>query len=234
MPAGLVDLPPHGILNVHPSLLPRHRGASPIPAAILAGDRETGVTLMRMDAGLDTGPVVAAARHALTGHETAPQLEASLAALVPGLLRDTVPEWLAGRIDPVPQDERLATLTRPLRRDDGRLDPGRPAAELERQVRAFQPWPGSFVEANGLRVVVWVARVLSGASGTGVPAAPGELVRLADGIGLSTTDGVLELAEVQPAGGRRMSGAELVRGRPALIGAFVEPASHRPLERPVG
>lgn len=231
VPARLVNVPPHGILNVHPSLLPRHRGASPIPGAILAGDPETGVTLMRMDAGLDTGPVIAAVRHGLDGRETTPQLEMTLAAMVPGLLRESVPAWLEGRIHAVAQDERLATLTRPLRRGDGRLDPARPAAELERQVRAFQPWPGSFVEAGGVRVIVWAARVLDGSDAS---TAPGTLVGRSHGLGLVTAGGVLELIEVQPAGGRRMSGAELVRGRPGLIGTIVDTGSDRSVEPPVG
>ena len=206
VPANLLAIPPHGALNLHPSLLPRWRGASPIPAAILAGDNVTGVTLMQMDAGLDSGPIVAQSTTELTGTETAPELETRLADDAARLLTSTLARWLAGQIDPRPQDPSRVTLTRPLRREDGRLDPAKPALELARQVRAFQPWPGSFLEADGDRLVVWKARA--------VATTPGH------GLGLQTSDGVLELVEVQPAGGRRMSAADYARGRPDLIAAL--------------
>ncbi|MDQ3127148.1 MAG: methionyl-tRNA formyltransferase, partial [Chloroflexota bacterium] len=122
VPKPLLDLR-HGALNLHPSLLPRHRGATPIPATILADDAETGVTLMRMDEGLDTGPIVAVDRWPLTGTETAPELEARAASAAAGLLARSLAPWLGGELDAVPQDEAAATLTRPLRREDGRLDP---------------------------------------------------------------------------------------------------------------
>ena len=147
VPAALLD-PPFGALNLHPSLLPRHRGASPIPAAIVAGDRETGVTLMRMDAGLDTGPIVAVERLPLAGSETAPELEARLADLAADLLARSLEPWLRGDLPATPQPEEGATLTRPLRREDGRLDPALPAADLERRVRAYLPWPGTFLEVG--------------------------------------------------------------------------------------
>ena len=218
VPPPLLGLP-RGALNLHPSLLPRHRGASPIPATILAGDRETGVTLMQMDAGLDTGPLVAQRRLALSGAESAPELEASLSALAAELLAEALPQWLTGRLPARPQPAEGATLTRSLRRADGRLDPARPAAELERQVRAYQPWPGSFVETPFGRLVVWRARVLPGDS----PVDPGTLVPPAGdgGLALATVDGLLDILEAQPAGGRRLPVDELLRGRPGLVGSLV-------------
>lgn len=215
VPTALLELPRHGALNLHPSLLPRHRGATPIPAAILAGDTQTGVTLMRMDEGLDTGPIVAQWRHPLRGDETAPQLEEALSEQAARLLTATIEPWLAGKIEPQPQPGAGATLTRPLRRADGQLDPRRSAVELERQVRAHQPWPGSFIETAAGRLVVWRAAV-GDERGT---LEPGSLQRSAKGgLTLVARDALLELDEVQPAGGRRMSGAELLRGRPALVG----------------
>jgi methionyl-tRNA formyltransferase len=218
VPSAILDLPRHGILNLHPSLLPRHRGATPIPAAILDGDTETGVTLFRMDAGLDTGPILASEEVALVGDEDAPGLEARLATVAADLLRRSLGPWLEGSLPAVAQPPEGASLTRPFRRDDGRLDPGRPAALLERQVRALRPWPGTFVEASTGRVGVLRAEVASGEPGD----EQGRLVWDAgSGLALATAEGRLRLLEVQPAGGRRMDGATFVRGRPGLIGARV-------------
>ena len=217
VPAALLDLPRHGALNLHPSLLPRHRGASPIPAAILAGDGVTGVTLMRMDTGLDTGPVIAQTTRNLLGDEAAPDLEAALADEAAGLLAARLPAWLAGDLPAAPQADVGATLTRPLTREDGRLDPTLSATRIERQVRAYQPWPGTFFDTVDGRVVVWRST-----PGERAVAPPGTLLELGDGrLGVSVSDGTVELVEVQPAGGRRMTGAELLRGRPALAGSLL-------------
>jgi methionyl-tRNA formyltransferase len=217
VPPAMIALPPQGILNIHPSLLPRHRGASPIPAAIAAGDPETGVTIIAMDAGLDTGPIVAAARRQLTGAENADRLETQLALDGARLLAATLPAWLAGSVTAQVQDESGATLSRPLRREDGRLDPSRPAVELERQVRAMQPWPGTFIETDPGRIIVRRAEPAASASTD----RPGTLVPDGAGLALATADGRLRLLEVQPAGGRPMTGAELLRGRPSLADAAV-------------
>lgn len=216
VPPALLDRP-HGALNLHPSLLPRHRGATPIPAAIAAGDRETGVTLMRMDEGLDTGPIVAVERLPLRGDETAPELETVLAALAADLLGRSLDGWLGGALTARPQPPTGVTTTRPLRRSDGRLDPVRPAAELERQVRAHLPWPGSFLEIGDERIVVLAAATAPGEKGD----APGALVADGRGLALATSAGRLRLLEVTPAGGRPMSGEALVRGRPAIVGRTV-------------
>ena len=223
VPAELLDLA-HGALNLHPSLLPRHRGAIPIPAAILAGDLETGVSLMRMDAGLDTGPLVAVERVSLAGDETAPALEARLAIVAAGLLARSLERWLAGELDAEPQPANGATLTRPLRRADGRIDPERPAILLERQVRAHLPWPGSFVEIDGDRLVVLAAAVTAAEADD----EPGRFVPDERGLALATRDGRLLLDEVQPAGGRPMSGEAFVRGRPSILGRSIRTA---PAER---
>jgi methionyl-tRNA formyltransferase len=209
IPADVLDLPRFGALNLHPSLLPRHRGAAPVPAAIAAGDATTGVSLMRMDEGLDSGPLLAQREVALDGTETAPDLEARLADLAADLLAASLPAWLEGRLEAQPQATTGVSLTRPLRRADGRLDAGRPARALERQVRALQPWPGSFLEGDGERLIVWRAGVEAGPAS----AAPGALVACGETLALQTVDGLLRLDEVQPAGRRRMSGAEYRRGR---------------------
>jgi methionyl-tRNA formyltransferase len=212
VPPALLDVP-HGALNLHPSLLPRHRGATPIPATILADDRESGVTLMRMDDGLDTGPIVGQVRVPLTGDETTPLLEETLEVAAAGLLAAHVGPWLRGKLTAMPQPEQGATMTRPLRREDGRLDPGEDAAALERQIRAYQPWPGSFIETPEGRLSVW-ASVVGGP--TDAP------------MGTLSTDGLaagdgrwLRLLDVQPAGGRRMPWAAYLRGRPSIVGASI-------------
>lgn len=230
VPGALLDLPEHGALNLHPSLLPRHRGATPVPATILAGDRQTGVTLMVMDRGLDTGPIVAQVAVPLEGDETAPELEAALAEEAALLLEAVLPSWLAGTRPARPQPAEGVTLTRPLRREDGRLDPHRGAGELERQVRAYQPWPGTFAETVAGRLIVWRARALAivtAVEGDGGArdgdATAGLLVPDAGGLALVVADGALRLDEVQLAGKRQMSGAELRRGRPELVGSRLLP-----------
>ncbi len=209
VPPQLLDMPARGALNLHPSLLPRHRGASPVPAAILAGDGVTGVTLMRMDAGLDTGPIIAQVEFPLDGSELAPGLESSLASLGAELLLASLPDWLDGLLEAWEQPRHGVTLTKPLRRADGWLDPDRAAVELERQVRAYQPWPGSFLEAEGGRLIVWAAEVAARES----YADAGSLEPVGDLLALVTASGMLLLTEVQPAGRKRMSGADYRRGR---------------------
>ena len=219
VPQELLDIPPLGALNLHPSLLPRYRGAVPIPAAILAGDAMTGVSLMRMDAGLDTGPIVAQVEAPLAGDEDTPTLEERLSHVAAELLMASLPGWIAGDLPAIPQPADGATLTRPFLRSDGRLDPERSAVELERQVRAMRPWPGTYLERPEGRLIVHEA-----APGPSTPppgTGPGDLVALGTGkqvgLGLVTGKGILVLDMVQPAGKDRMSGAELVRGRPGWI-----------------
>ena len=216
VPQALLDVPRHGFLNLHPSLLPRHRGATPIPATILSGDAVGGVSIIEMDAGLDTGPIVASEKWVLDGDETASELEARAAGVAAGLLAAWIGPWLGGEVEAMPQGDAGATLTRPLRREDGRLDVWLTAKELERQVRAYQPWPGSFVETAGGRLVIWAATV-EGPTRETLPGTfdDGPALRLA------TATTWLRLDEVQPAGGRRMPGDAWLRGRPAVAGTIV-------------
>lgn len=221
VPAAVLDVPGHGFLNVHPSRLPRHRGATPIPATILAGDEEAGVTIIRMDTGVDTGPIVATEAWPLSGGETASELETAAAAAGASLLARTVPEWLAGTIEPQPQDGATATTTRPLARDDGRLDGSEAAALAARRIRAFDPWPGTFIEAGlpPLRLAVLRAE----AAPAQPDDVPGRIVADGRGVALTTVDGRLRLLDVRPAGGTAMRGEEWRRGRAALVGAAAVP-----------
>jgi methionyl-tRNA formyltransferase len=218
VPQHVIDLFGAGILNTHPSLLPRWRGATPIAATIAAGDRETGVTIISMDAGIDSGPVVAADRWALGGDEDAPGLLATAAARGADLLARTAGPWARGELATHAQDEASATMTRPLRRADGWLDPREPAVGLERRVRAYRPWPGTFVETPTGRLIVHRVGLSDGHPAD----RPGVLVEHGDGVALATVAGRLVLDEVQPAGGKRMSGAEYRQGRGrALVGLEV-------------
>lgn len=217
LPAAVLDLPPHGILNLHPSLLPRHRGATPIPASILAGDEETGVSLFRMDPGMDTGALVAAERTPLDPGEDAPHLEARLARMAAALVTRIIGPYLRGEIAPRPQPEVGVTVTRPLERADGRLDATLPAVLLERHVRACRPWPGSFLELPTGRLAVLGVAVLDAVAGD----VPGRLVADGAGLALATGSGRLLLLEVRPAGGRPMDGAAYRRGHPAAVGSRV-------------
>jgi methionyl-tRNA formyltransferase len=184
---------------------------------ILVGEPVAGVTLIRMDEGLDTGPIVAQETWILDGTETSVVLEAEAARRGAGLLRRSLGPWLAGALPATPQPEVGATRTRLLRREDGRLDPALTAAQLERQVRAYLPWPGSFVETAFGRLIVHEARAVAGASGD----APGTLVADGDGLALTTGAGRLHLIRAQLAGHRATGAAELRRGSPALVGQTV-------------
>jgi methionyl-tRNA formyltransferase len=195
--------PRHGALNIHPSLLPRWRGASPVAAAIRAGDRESGVCLMRMDAGLDTGPVLARERVPLTGTERTPQLTDRLFAIGAGLLTRSLDPYLAGTLVPAPQAEEGVTVCGRWRKEDGVLDWARPAAELERAVRAFDPWPGTFTTWRGQRLEVLEASVAGGAA-------------------VGTGTGLLVLHRVKQEGKRALATQEFLRGQRAFIGARLE------------
>ena len=215
----LLDLPPHGCLNVHGSLLPRHRGAAPVAAAILAGDAETGITLMRMDPGLDTGPMLAKVATPILADDTTATLTTRLAELGAQLLAARLDAYLAGRLPAAPQDEALATYAPQLKKEDGRLDFARPAAELERRVRAMQPWPGAFAlwpeagtDDRPLRVLR--AAVLSDQVG-----APGTVVGTPRGPAVAAAEGSLLLLEVQPPGKRPMPAADFARGARGFLGA---------------
>ncbi|MDO8484975.1 MAG: methionyl-tRNA formyltransferase [Candidatus Limnocylindrales bacterium] len=217
VPPSVLAIAAHGILNVHPSALPRHRGATPIPATIVAGDPMGAVTLIRMDEGLDTGPIVAQETWALDGTETTETLEAEAARRGANLLRRSLGAWLAGALPAAPQAEAGATLTRPLRREDGRLDPALTAAELERRVRAHVPWPGSFVDTRLGRLIVREAEAVPGVPGD----TQGTLVADDAGLALTTASGRLRLKRAQLAGRRATDAASLRRGAPGLVGQTV-------------
>jgi methionyl-tRNA formyltransferase len=215
----VLDLPRHGALNVHASLLPRYRGAAPIQAAILDGVEETGVSIMLMEAGLDTGPVLSQVRVGVDPLDTAGTLAGKLAPAGARLLAETVPGWIAGSVIATPQDETLATMTRPLKREDEELDWTRPAAYLARQVRAMQPAPGTFTFLGDRLLKVLAASVEPAPAATG--AKPGALLTAhGEPVVVTGQDG-LRLQVVQPAGKRAMTGADWLRGAQAGPGTIL-------------
>lgn len=204
--ASVLDLPPYGCVNVHASLLPRWRGAAPIQAAIYHGDAETGVTIMRMDAGIDTGAILRQRVMPIRSQDTAGSLSDRLAEDGAKLLAETLPDYLSGKITPLAQDETQANYASMLTKEQGELDFSRTAIELERQVRAFLPWPGAYTFFQGEMLKVLRAHV---EISEGVPGQRAEISHLP---AISTRSGWLVLDEVQPAGKRPMPGDVFLRG----------------------
>lgn len=210
----VLTLPRCGHLNVHASLLPRWRGAWPIGAAIMAGDDVTGVTIMRLDAGLDTGPMLSARREAIAPDETTETLEPRLARLGGDLLIETLPPYLAGTLIPEPQDESRATHCRAVEKTDGFIDWTQPAIQIERQVRAMRPWPVAWTTWQGQPLRVLRAHV--GGPGSGVP---GAVVAQGRGAAVHTGDGTLALDEVQLQGKNPAPAPAFVNGYRAFLGS---------------
>jgi methionyl-tRNA formyltransferase len=209
----LLDIPKHGALNVHTSLLPRHRGAAPIQWAILSGDTETGVTIMKMDAGLDTGPILSQKRTAILPSDNAQKLHHRLADIGAKLLLGTIPDFIAGKIVPQSQPAEGATYARKISKEDGLLNWSEPAEVLWRTIRAFTPWPGAFTfhkEQQGRKLLkIWEA-IPCNDSG-----APGIIVK-ADktGIMVGCGQGSLQIQVLQREGGKRLSAAQFIAGHP--------------------
>lgn len=222
----VLDVPPKGVLNVHPSLLPRHRGASPIASAILAGDEETGVTIMLMDPGMDTGPILEQRRAAISPRDTTGSLSERLSQVSAELLLEVLPRWMADEIEPQPQDDALATHAPLLQKEEGAIDWSRPAVEIWRQVRAFHPWPGAFTTLGGERLLIhetWPLSVpASSEPGTISPLSPEKMEMLPpeirqEALAVHTGENLLAVLRLQQAGRRALSAAEFLRGKRDLF-----------------
>ncbi len=221
LPQALLDIPPLGCLNIHTSILPKYRGAAPIQWAIVDGEAITGVSIMKMDAGLDTGPVVAEARTAITDEDDSQKLHDRLATMGAALLLNTLPEYVAGRITPVAQPVDGATYARKIAKEDGRIDWSRPARAIFNQVRGFNPWPGAFtyVELAGRQWLfkIWRAQPVESRGGR-----PGEVVAAnGDELVIACGTGALALVEVQLEGTRRMPAREFLSGHALARGVSV-------------
>lgn len=213
LPQTVLDLPPHGSVNVHASLLPRWRGAAPIQAVIRAGDHKTGITIMRMDAGLDTGPILSQHAIPIAPDETGRSLHDKLAELGGDLLIATLPGYLDGTILPQPQDGTRATLAPRIQKEEGHIDWTQSAAQIERTIRAFTPWPGTFTLWDDQQIKIPSGRVIPGS------AEPGRVVRVGDGAAIGTDAQLFAPERLQLQGRKPVTLAEFLRGYERFIGA---------------
>ncbi len=227
LPASILSLPAHGCLNVHASLLPRWRGASPIHRAIVAGDRESGVCLMQMDEGLDTGPILACRRTAIGPEETAGELAERLAELGATLVRERLRDYLAGRLAPKPQPAEGITLAPRLTREDGWVDWRAPARAVHDRIRGMHPWPGAWCEVAGRRLKLHRSALHTA---EGVLAPPGRIVQLLrEGPLVACGQGAVLLRELQWEGRKRLPGAAFVAGSGWKEGSsLLEPTADTP------
>ncbi len=218
LPPALLDVPQFGCLNVHTSLLPRYRGAAPIQWAILNDDPETGVTIMKMDAGLDTGCIVSEERTPITADDNAKTLHDRLATLGASLLVRTIPDYVTGKIVPRPQPEG-ATYARKIKKEDGRIDWSLPARQLWNRVRGLTPWPGTFayLQRSPTPVLLKILRVEVVEQGSNTP---GEIISANhDGILVACGEGALRILELQREGGKRLTAQPFLAGYPMAPGA---------------
>jgi methionyl-tRNA formyltransferase len=220
LPQAVLDQPHYGTLNIHASLLPKYRGMSPISEAILQGDIETGVTIMLIDAGVDTGPMLLQRAIPIAADETTGSLSTKLATLGAQALLEALPLWVAGSITPEPQDELKASHTRMMRKEDGEIRWERPAVVLAREVRAYNPWPSTYTHWRGKLLKIISARVLPLEPGTHV--APGTVNLREDAghqlLAIMTGSGRLLVERLQLEGRKAMSAEEFVRGYPQIVG----------------
>lgn len=220
LPQAVLDIPRYGCINIHGSLLPKFRGAAPIAAAILAGEEFTGISIMLMEASLDTGPVLTRAAIPIFPHDTTVTLTAKLSEIAARAVQDALVRRARGEITPQPQNEAEATYAPAVIVDQGAIDWRMPAVELWRRVRAFQPWPGCYTRWEGKRLKITEAAPLPAKEGVGV----GQVVALegkSPGIGVGTGDGVLGLLRLQLEGKQEMAATDFARGHRQFVGSVL-------------
>lgn len=214
LPPAILAIPRHGCLNIHASLLPRWRGAAPIQRAIAAGDSETGITIMQMDRGLDTGDMLLKVATPITPEDTGGSLHDRLAELSGDAIVDALARLAEGTLSAEPQDDSQACYAHKLAKEEGHIDWNRPALAIERQIRAFSPWPGSYTDLDGQRIRIHQARALS--DGTAKPAGT-VLARERTGVEVACGEGVLRIAQLQLPGARAQTAGDLINGGKPLL-----------------
>ncbi len=219
LPQQILDIPKYGCLNIHPSLLPQYRGASPVASAIMAGDVETGISIMLLDSGMDTGPVLAQKKVSINTLDTTESLEIRLAEIGAQLLIEVIPKWVEQELLPERQNSRDAIYTKQISKKDGELDWQLPAVELERKIRAFYPWPGCYTRWNGKMLKVLEAVILPDVEQSDPGVVVSALASFEMPVGVGTGDGVLGLHRVQLEGKKVNYAVEFLRGRKGFIGA---------------
>jgi len=223
LPRSVLDIPGCGCINIHPSLLPRFRGASPVAATILAGDEFAGVSIMLMDKGLDTGPILARAQIPISAQDTTGSLTAKLSLIAAQLLLEVLPRWSRGELTPQAQNAAEATYSVPISREESEIDWRLPAIDIWRRLRAFQPWPGCYTKWQGrqLKIIEAVPLPAERALEIGQAVALTSAMQLKAAFGISTGDGILGILKVQLEGKRAMSATEFLRGQRQFIGAIL-------------
>jgi methionyl-tRNA formyltransferase len=210
LPRDILEIPKIACLNLHASLLPRWRGAAPIQAAIAAGDRKTGITVMYMDEGLDTGDILFQRTIDIVPTDTGGSLHDRLAKVAPEALLESLELLAKGNAPRIPQDKTLATYAPKLKREDGKIDWSDPADAIERKIRAFNPWPGAFMKFDGRNLKIFFAAIVA------LRGTPGEILQSEKELVVAAGEGALSLGEVQLEGKRRVTAAEFLRGHRAL------------------
>lgn len=217
LPPRVLAVPPFGCINLHPSLLPRHRGPTPIPSSILAGDEWTGISIMLLDEGVDSGPILAQSRVLIEPQDTTDSLTDKLSQVSAQLLEETLPRWLSRSLTPQPQPEKGATYTKLISKGDGNIDWQLPAVHIERMVRAYYPWPGCYTTWRGKMLKIVLAFPITGERGE-----PGRVLTLPRGeVGVQCGEGILRLQGLQLEGRREMTADEFLRGQRDFIGSVL-------------
>ena len=219
LPAAVLSIPKHGCLNIHPSLLPSYRGPSPVAYSLLGGEQTSGVTLILMDEGMDSGPIVAQRKVNISNDDTTDTLTGKLFLEGADLLIESLPLWLQGKIKLIPQDESKATYSRIVNTDDGLINWHLSAVEIGYRIRAFSPWPGTYTWWDGKRIKIHKGVPIDGET----RGKPGEVVALYAGkrIGVITGDGYLEICQLQLEGKKEMSAVDFARGQRNFVGSVL-------------
>lgn len=213
LPKAVLDIPPKGCINVHASLLPKYRGAAPINWAIMNGEKETGVTTILMDEGMDTGDILLTQRISIKPEDTAADIHDRLKHVGATLLVETIKEVRSGTLRPIPQAHIHATYAPMLKKEDGRIDWGVGPQEIINLIRGLNPWPGAYTRWEGMQIKIFKAYELSGEKSAKADGEPGTVIKIsADGVDVATGKGILRVTELQPENRSRMSASEFIRG----------------------